>query len=213
VADEIEYCYSQLGVRDFAFYDDSLLVDADRHIRVILDEVLERGLKCRFHTPNGLHVECIDEALAIKMFTAGFKTVRLGLETCDAREQLRCGAKVTNEGFRQAARNLIKAGFGAEEITAYILMGLPGQPLREVLESVAFVHECRIPVQVVNYSPIPGTVEWERAVLQWGFDAKADPLLHNNSIYPFPWSRDTFEGFQEAKAKALAGNRALIART
>jgi hypothetical protein len=213
VADEIEYCYHQLGVRDFALYDDALLVDAEAHIHVILDEILERRLDCRFHTPNGLHVNCIDETLATKMYKAGFKTIRLGLETSDALEQLRGGAKVTNEGFRQAVQNLKTAGFQAGEVTAYILLGLPGQPPKEVMESVAFVHECGIPARIALYSLIPGTVEWERAVQQWGFDAQADPLLHNNSIYPFPWNQATFEDFEEVRARALAGNRALTARS
>ena len=213
VAEEIEYCYHQLGVRDFAFYDDALLVDADRHIHVILDEILQRRLGCRFHTPNGLHVNYIDEALATKMYEAGFKTIRLGLETSDAVEQLRGGAKMTSEGFQQATHNLKMAGFQPGEITAYILMGLPGQPVEEVLESIAFVHECGISVQIALYSLIPGTAEWKRAVQQWGFDAQADPLLHNNSIYPFRWNQASFEDFQEVKARAIAGNRALTAPT
>jgi hypothetical protein len=213
VVEEIEYCYRDLQVRDFAFYDDALLEDADRHIHVILDEILERRLDCRFHTPNGLHVHCIDEGLAIKMYKAGFKTIRLGLETADAFEQMRSGGKVTNERFQQAVQNLSKAGFQAGEVTAYVLMGLPGQSVDEVLESVTFAHECGIQVQIALYSLIPGTVEWERAVQQWGFDAQADPLLHNNSIYPFPWNQAGFGDFEEAKARALAGNRMLISQT
>ncbi len=211
VADEIEYCRRQLGVEDFAFYDDALLVEADEHIHVLLDEISQRRLQCRFHTPNGLHASHIDEALANKMYQAGFKTIRLGLETCNVSEQIRTGGKITNEGFRQAVRNLRAAGFGAGEITAYILMGLPGQSVGEVLEAVDLVHGCDATAQIALYSLIPGTAEWQVAVAQWGFDADADPLLHNDSLYPFPWCEASFEDFQQAKAKALAGNRALTA--
>ncbi len=213
VADEIQYCYRELGMRDFAFYDDALLVDAGSHIHAILDEILERHLDCRFHTPNGLHIGFIDEALAAKMYEAGFKTVRLGLETSDAREQLRTGTKVNNEQFQQAIQNLKRAGFQTAQITTYILMGLPGQSVSEVMDSVAFAHKCGIQAQIALYSLIPGTIEWERAVREWGFDARADPLLHNNSIYPFPWNRACFEDFEKVKARALAGNRALITRS
>ena len=213
VADEIEYCYHELGVRDFAFYDDALLVDADRHVHVILDDVLQRGLDCRFHSPNGLHIRYIDERLATKMCDAGFKTIRLGLETSSAAEQLRTGAKATNEAFAGAVRSLRMAGFQAGQITAYILMGLPGQSVAEVMQSVAFVHSCGIPVNITLYSLIPGTVEWKRAVRQWGFDSQADPLLHNNSTYPFPWNQADFEDFKRVKALALAGNRSLTSET
>ncbi len=211
VADEIEYCRRQLEVEDFAFYDDALLVEADQHIHVLLDEIVQRSLQCRFHTPSGLHGSHIDGALANKMYQAGFKTIRLGLETCNVSEQVRTGGKITNEGFRQAVRNLRAAGFRAREITGYILMGLPGQSVGEVLEAVDFVHACDATAQIALYSLIPGTVEWQRAVAQWGFDASADPLLHNDSIYPFPWCEASFEDFEYAKAKALAGNRALTA--
>ncbi len=212
VVQEIEYCHHELGIRDFAFYDDALLVDADRHIHMILDEILERGLDCRFHTPNGLHVACIDEALAAKIYRAGFKTIRLGLETSNVSEQRRTGGKVSNKEFQRGVQNLRNAGFRAEEITAYILIGLPGHSLEEALESVAFVHDCGVLAQAALYSPVPGTAEWQRAVQEWAFDTEADPLLHNNSIYPFPWSPASFENFEQVKSRAVAGNRSLTER-
>ncbi len=145
------------------------------------------------------------------MHKVGFKTVRLGLETSDALAQVHTGGKATNEGFQRAVENLRMAGFQPEEITVYLLMGLPGQSLEEVVDSVSFVHAHGVRVQIALYSVIPGTTEWQRAVEGWGFDPHADPLLHNDSIYPFPWSEATWEAFEAVKAKALAGNRALSA--
>jgi radical SAM superfamily enzyme YgiQ (UPF0313 family) len=66
VVGEIAQCVER-GIRDFAFYDDALLVDAGRHIAPILEEVLERGLQVRFHTPNGLHARAITADLAALM--------------------------------------------------------------------------------------------------------------------------------------------------
>ena len=211
MADEIEHCFRELGIRDFAFYDDALLVEAESHIHVLLDEVLRRGLACRFHTPNGLHARYIDRALAAKMYQAGFTTIRLGLETADAHEQRRTGSKVNNDDFRAAVHNLRAAGFGARQLIAYLLMGLPGQSAAEVMDSVDFVHECGALVQITLYSLIPGTAEWERAVRGGHIDARADPLLHNDSIYPFPWCQASLEDFERAKARATAGNHALAA--
>jgi radical SAM superfamily enzyme YgiQ (UPF0313 family) len=200
---------TELGVRDFAFYDDALLVNAQRHIHVILDEVIARGLDCRFHTPNGLHAEWLDESLAAKMFQAGFKTVRLGLESCDPEEQRRSGGKVTNEGFRRAVAALRAAGFGAANVTAYVMLGLPGQHIKEAEESIAFAHQCGATVEVTLYSPIPGTAEWERAIHHWGLDPQADPLLHNESAYPLQSEMLGVEAFERVKALAGRGNQAL----
>ncbi|MBW1645820.1 MAG: cobalamin-dependent protein [Deltaproteobacteria bacterium] len=45
------------GLRDVAFYDDALLLDADRHLLPFLELVGDNGgAGLRFHTPNGLHV-------------------------------------------------------------------------------------------------------------------------------------------------------------
>jgi radical SAM superfamily enzyme YgiQ (UPF0313 family) len=196
-------------VCDFAFYDDALLVNAQQHIHVILDGVMARRLDCRFHTPNGLHAERIDGRLAAKMFQAGFKTVRLGLESCDPEEQHRSGGKVTNEGFRRAVAALRAAGFEAADVTAYVMMGLPGQSIKEIEESIVFAHQCGATVEVTLYSPIPGTAEWERAVHQWDLDPEADPLSHNESAYPLQSEGLGAEAFERVKALARRGNRAL----
>ncbi len=209
VVEEMEYCRRQLGIRDFAFYDDALLVDSHRHIHPLLDQLLELGLDCRLHAPNGLHAACIDEDLASKMREAGFRTIRLGLETSNPEEQQRSGGKVSNESFREAVRDLRAAGFEPADITAYVLLGLPGQSLRQVRESVAFAHSYGARVQITLYSLIPGTAEWARAIRKWGIDPQTDPLLHNDSIYPFPWCEASLEEFRQIKAQAVAGNRAL----
>jgi len=213
VADEIEHCASELGICDFAFYDDALLVDADDHLHVLIEEILQRGLDCRFHTPNGLHARYVDEALATKMHEGGFETIRLGLETSNALEQRRTGAKISNKDFQRAVHYLKGAGFGAEQITGYVLMGLPGQSVKEVMDSVEFVHDCGALVQITTYSLIPGTREWERAVGEGHIDAGADPLLHNDSIYPISWCPASLDDFERAKARALSGNRILAPAT
>jgi radical SAM superfamily enzyme YgiQ (UPF0313 family) len=207
--DEIESCRTELGVRDLAFYDDALLVNAQQHIHVILDELIAHGLDCRFHTPNGLHAELIDESLAAKMFQAGFKTVRLGLESCDPEEQRRSGGKVTNEGFRRAVTALRTVGFEAADVTAYIMLGLPGQSIKETEESIAFAHQCGATVEVTLYSPIRGTAEWEQAAHHWGLDPQADPLLHNESAYPLQTEVLDTEAFEQVKALARRGNQGL----
>ena len=209
VVSEIEWYRTELGVRDFAFYDDALLVNAQQHIHVILDEVVARGLDCRFHAPNGLHAEPIDESLAAKMFQTGFKTVRLGLESCDPEEQRRSGGKVTNEGFRRAVAALRAAGFEAADVTAYVMLGLPRQSIKEVEESITFAHQCGATVEVTLYSPIPGTAEWERVVHHWGLDPQADPLLHNESAYPLQSEVLDIEAFEQVKALAKRGNQGL----
>ena len=187
VVKEITWCVESLGARDVAFYDDALLVDADRHIHPLLDGIVEAGRAggwtIRLHTPNGLHARLIDRPLAVKMRQAGFTTVRLGLESCDPAEQARDGSKVDDASFSRAVEALFAAGFSAREVAAYVLIGRPGQRVETVRTTVDFAHRLGVQVRPAQFSPIPGTEEWQRAVEEGLVPAGADPLLHNNSVY------------------------------
>jgi radical SAM superfamily enzyme YgiQ (UPF0313 family) len=205
VVAEIAWCARDLGARDVAFYDDALLVDAVHHIAPLLEAVIARCLPVRFHTPNGLHARYLDRPLARLMRRAGFVTVRLGLETADPAQQAYDGAKVDDDAFAHAAEALYAAGFTPREVGAYVLIARPEQQLRDVEATVAFAHRLRVPVYPAQFSPIPGTLEAEAAVAAGCLPADADPLLHNNSIYPCGNAAD----WEALKARIHAANRAL----
>ena len=210
VVDELQWCYEAFGTRNFAFYDDALLLNARKHIHKILDLVLDCGLKFYFHTPNAMHAQVIDAELAHKMYAAGFKTVRISLETSNVTRQKLTGSKVTNNGFTKAVERLKAAGFTAEDIGVYLLMGLPGQPLEEVVESSRFVHEQGVQVKLAEFTPIPGTVEWERASEVYGFDPDSDPLLHNNCVFSLYMEHSATQEWDAVKRLATKGNHRLL---
>ncbi|MCZ6677560.1 MAG: radical SAM protein [Candidatus Poribacteria bacterium] len=210
VVDELQWCHDEFGTRNFAFYDDALLLNARKHIHKILELVLDRGLKFYFHTPNSMHAQVIDAELAHKMYAAGFKTVRISLETSDVTRQKLTGPKVTNDGFTRAVERLKAAGFTAKDIGVYLMMGLPGQPLEEVVESIRFVHERGVPVKLCEFTPIPGTVEWKRASEVYGFDPESDPLLHNNCVFSVTIGKHRLEAWDAVKRLATEGNRRLL---
>ena len=210
VVDELQWCHDEFGTRNFAFYDDALLLNAKKHIHKILDGVIERGLDFHFHTPNSMHAQVIDAQLAHKMYAAGFKTIRISLETSDVMRQKLTGRKVTNNGFTRAVENLKTAGFTAEDIGVYLLMGLPGQPLDEVAESIRFVHERGVQAKLAEFTPIPGTVEWERAGEVYGFDPDSDPLLHNNCVFSLEIGQNKLDEWNAVKRLATEGNRHIL---
>ena len=182
VVEEIDNAYRKMKVKNFVFYDDALLINSPNHIQTILDAVLDRKMDLSFHTPNGLHTRGIDRELASTFFRSGFKTVRLSFETANTERQIEMGSKVTNEDLATALDNLRTAGYESKELEVYVLAGLPGQPLEEVMESILFAARCGAKVRLALYSPIPGTGEWEKGVRLFDFDPGADPLLHNNTF-------------------------------
>jgi len=213
VVGEIDHWVSR-GTTDIAFFDDALLVNTGRHLHVILDEVIGRGLRVRFHTPNGLHAELLDETLARQMRRAGFETIRLGLDTAPSRQaQQRAPAgKVTPAGFERAVAALWAAGFTVDQVGAYVLVGRPDQTADEVRESVEYAHRLGVPVRLAFYSPIPGTPDYDQAVAVGALPSDADPLLHNNTAWPLAGWWMTAQEMQGIKEQALAGNERLKKR-
>jgi len=196
VVDEITRLVQNHGVRDLAFYDDALLTNWSKHLLPVLQQVRQAGLKVRFHTPNGLQCRFITEDLARELFASGFRTIRLSLESADARRQEEDMSKKVSAGsFVAAVRHLRRAGFTAEHLDAYVMMALPGQPLIEVLRSIAFAHARGVGVRLAAYSPIPGTRDFQRAVRQGRFPETADPLLTNNSAVPIRAPHTTYETY------------------
>ena len=162
--EEIKYWHERFGVEDFIFYDDALLVDAEKHAIPIFEGIINSGLNIRFHTPNAVHIRGISGQTAQLMFRAGFKTLRLGLETAvfDTRAEL--DAKVTAEEFKRAVTCLKAAGFDKNMIGAYLLTGLPGQNMASIENSINIVRQNNITPVLAHYTPIPHTVLWPKAV-------------------------------------------------
>jgi len=199
VVEEIEYWTTQYKVNNIAFCDDALLIEPSKHFIPIMKEVIRRGIQCNFHTPNGLHIKEIDQEVTDLLFRGGFKTIRLGLETSNEATQIETGGKVGNQDFKRAVRNLRRAGYSAEEIGVYVMVGLPGQRVGEVKESIAFVKETGARPILVEYSPIPHTALFEKARQMSSFDLENEPLFHNNSILPCQWGGFTLTEYKRLK--------------
>ena len=199
VVDEIDYWTKKHGVNNIAFYDDALLVEPSRHFIPIMQEVVRRGIHCNFHTPNALHIREVNEEIAVLMFQCGFKTIRLGFETSNEATQIETGGKVDNHEFRQAIKNLRRAGYSGEEIGVYLMVGLPGQRVGEAEEGIAFVKGTSANPMLVEYSPIPHTPLFEKAKRMSQFDLENEPLYHNNSILPCQWDGFTMADYRRLK--------------
>jgi radical SAM superfamily enzyme YgiQ (UPF0313 family) len=187
IIDEI-YGLSATGTRDIAFYDDALLVNADAHIKVILRETMRCCPGIRFHCPNGLHARHIDDDLAYLMKQSGFTTLRLSLETINTARQAETGGKVTLDAFVRSVKYLKKHGFTKREIGVYLMYGLPGQGLEEVKEGVHFLKDLGVGINLTEFSPIPHTQCWEELKKQGVIHDGIDPLLTNNTVFPYLFS-------------------------
>lgn len=181
---EIMHWHQNYGVKNFAFYDDALLVNAREHAFPLFEKIIASKLELFFHTPNALHIREITEQAAELMFKAGFKTIRLGLETTDFSKKRSHDEKVRENEFFNAVKHLKAAGFEKKQIGAYLLCGLPGQNLDKLESSVQFVKQIGILPVLAYYTPIPHTPMWEKAVKMSKFNLLEHPVFTNNTLFP-----------------------------
>jgi radical SAM superfamily enzyme YgiQ (UPF0313 family) len=206
VVDEIEFWIGKEGTTDFVFYDDSLLSNALNHFVPMLQEIIKRNISVRFHVPNGLHIRNIDSKIAELMMKTGFKTVRLGLESADPHLQKETGNKVTRVEFTRAAMALKNAGFTSSEVGVYVLAGLPKQEFQSAYDTVRFVQDYGLRAYIAEYSPIPGTDMWKKAVECSAFPISNEPLFHNKSILPCRWEGFTLDDLDFLKRESRKNN-------
>ena len=200
VAREIEYWNKRRKVKDFIFYDDALLINSEDNFLVILEELINKKLDIRLHTPNGIHARMINKEVAYKMYQAGVETIRLGFETIDQRIQSETGGKITNLEFKKAVNCLLEAGFKSSQIGAYLLIGIPGQNIQEIIDSIHFVIDCGAHPRMAKFSTIPGTKVWDEAKSYFNLEGEVDPLFHNDALLPYLSPDITIKAYQQVKA-------------
>jgi radical SAM superfamily enzyme YgiQ (UPF0313 family) len=199
VISEIRDTSRRFGIRDIVFFDDSLISAGGDYLIELLKGVSGLTPGLRFHSPNGINIRGINATLAQWMKKAGFKTLRLSLESGDPVFQEKTGSKVNNQEFEQAVKDLRRAGFSQEKIGVYILAGLPGQEAGEVFESINYVKEAGARPIIAEYSPIPGTKLWPEALKVSIFDISGEPLFHNNTLLPCRWDGFSYDDLARLK--------------
>jgi len=198
VFQEICHWHNNFQVKNFAFYDDALLINPERYAFPLLERIIAENMDIFFHTPNALHIKEISAKAAGLMFKAGFKTIRLGLETADFSGH-RHDIKVKQNEFFTAVENLRAAGFEKDQLGAYLLCGLPDQDLDEVEGSINQVKRLGLTPVLAYYTPIPHTDMWADAVKNARFDIMAHPALTNNSLFPCVRSQQDLERISQLK--------------
>ncbi len=199
---EIRKWHDAFGVEDFAFYDDALLLHADRTLKPVLERLCLEGPKIRLHTPNALHIRALTPEWCQLLHASGFTTLRLGLETTRADTHKRWGGKVEQGMFAAAVQHLRAAGFTPSQIGVYLLCGVPGQTPGEVADAIAAVRDAGAQPHLAEYSPLPGTALWETACTISNYDVAAEPLYQNNTF--FACRRPDFSHEDLRHLKALA---------
>jgi len=181
------------GVRDFAFYDDALLVSPETWLWPLLEWLEGKG--AQLHTPNAMHARFLTPESCRRLKRAGLSTVRLGLETVDFEHRL--DAKLSLQEWEAGMAALREAGFGPGEVGAYILFGLPDQDPGVVQRAIIMAKSWGIRPELAHFTPIPSSRLFGRACEVSSYPLAKEPLCQNNSIWPcvsggFSWEHVRF---------------------
>jgi radical SAM superfamily enzyme YgiQ (UPF0313 family) len=199
---DLERLHRRYGTRNVAFYDDALLVNKEQGLLPLLEMVIRSGMELSFYTPNAVHLREVDAETAQLMHRAGFQEVRLGYETADEEFHRRRDRKYTQAEVHPAISALKAAGFSGRSLVLYVLAGLPGQAPFEVEETIRRASAYGARVSVAEYSPVPGTAMWAESVRESRYDLEAEPLYHNNTL--FPLDRPGFDRRELERLKRLS---------
>ncbi|GEM_PF-48869 len=163
---------------------------------------LRTDQEARFYLPNGVHVNSLDLPTAQLMRRAGVAEIRLGFESASEEFHQRYDGKVASEQFLEVVSILKQAGYEAQDISVYLLVGLPGQRAEEVEASIRFVKPLGVRVRLAEYSPVPSTRLWGESVQQCPFPLEEEPLFHNNSLFALEWEGFPYQRLLELKGMA-----------
>ncbi|MCX7703658.1 MAG: radical SAM protein [Planctomycetota bacterium] len=181
VLDELRYL-ARREVKDVAFYDDSLLIHIE-YLKRMTERLKKEGIRFRYHTPNGVHSRFISLETAKFLKEAGFETLFIGYECADSQILAKTGDKVRLEEVKESVKNLLAAGFTAQQVTLYVLAGHPDIPMEAVEISIREGAKLGVRLMLAEYSPIPNTPDGENAFKRFRIDGHSEPLLTNNTFF------------------------------
>ncbi len=178
---EIKFLYDTTLAKNFVFYDDMIIGPDITRTKKFFTKLISYNLPIKFYTPNGINPKYIDKQIAQLMKQLNFVDPRLSLETISDKVHDMVDKKIILSEFEFGLNNLISSGYKPNEISVYILAGLPQESLYDVYKSVDFLAKYKVRIRLCEYSPVPKS----KMFYQLGLNESIDPLLYNNSIFLF----------------------------
>ncbi|HBY94685.1 MAG TPA: hypothetical protein DEP84_12115 [Chloroflexi bacterium] len=189
---EMQTAQDTYGIKDFAFYADFLLWDHEQNLQPLLEALIADDSRFyRLYAPEGLDSKFLSQSqrLVDLLKEANLQKIYLPCESIDDHYLRQLNRRhVKLEHFVQAARMCERAGFDLRhmDVNAFVLYGLPGERIDDVVKSVLFVSEIVGSIIPMLFTPVPSTALYHR-YLPYFQERGWDEDLHmlNGKLYPF----------------------------
>ena len=167
IADEMER-WARKGVRDFFFVDDNITVNKPRALH-LFEEIVRRGLNVEFKVSS--RIDRLDDEIMEAMKRAGVSRVSVGIETSKQKYLDLMQKEITVEQIEDCLARARKIGL---PVFAFMMLGLPGQTRREMLEEADFLKKHKVEYASFSVMTVYPKTELLRLALASG-DIKEDP--------------------------------------
>jgi radical SAM superfamily enzyme YgiQ (UPF0313 family) len=137
---EIRECVECHGATLIIFEDDNIFPTRERAsglLEALVSCRKEMGMELDLAAMNGVSLEGLDEEIVSLMNRAGFRELNISLMSRSPELQKKQGRPFNSEKFARVAA----AGRGSGmNVRAYFILGLPGQTLQEVRDTIGFLN-------------------------------------------------------------------------
>lgn len=177
IIEELKWARGRYRVEKFEIIDDLFNFDMERCKR-FCRALLAEGLNMPWSCHNGIRADRIDRELALLMFESGCRMAMVGVESADDTVLSTVNKGETVREIEKGIRLLLEAGI---KTGAFFIIGLPGDSIGSVMESVRFVQRLKIDAHFNMLVPYPGTELWKWAEKNARILRKSEDFRHFSS--------------------------------
>jgi radical SAM superfamily enzyme YgiQ (UPF0313 family) len=152
---EMMECQRQYGIEIFDIEDDNFTFDQERAkqlMNLIIQTFGEE--KIELSAMNGISFASLDEELLKLMKRAGFKTINLSYVSTDIRMKERMKRPRPATEFDKTLSEAEQFGLS---VIAYAILGMPGQTVEEMVDTLIYLMGNKVLIGPSIYYPTPGT--------------------------------------------------------
>jgi len=174
-----------LGVKRFVLFADNILAPKG-HFEKILQGIVDSRLDIVLEAPKGLEPDLLDASLLGLMKAAGWRTLRLALESDNQNLRSSWNREHSQPGqFLRSVELCLESGFAAQDIHIFLLYGTPGENIDEVEATARRISRLGVMIAPMPLTPVPGSALFER-FRGFLFSSYGESLerLHER-LYPF----------------------------
>jgi radical SAM superfamily enzyme YgiQ (UPF0313 family) len=173
---EFRVLKEEYGAKDIAVWDDNFTANQDLAVAVC-----ERLVADGFGLPWSVEarVDCVSPAVLSALKTAGCECIAYGLESGSQRMLDSMNKRILKRDIARTIEMTKKVGLA---IRGYFMIGLPGETMEDMLETIKFALELDIELATFTlFVPLPGTVAYRQALKVGTFK---DPEYYFHRVLP-----------------------------